>query len=67
MDIALLAWIAHHLRRIEISLIGPRPTCDIPMSGPMKMPKFPAKAKKLKALACVLAVLFSVIMLRIVL
>jgi hypothetical protein len=33
----------------------------------MKMPKLPAKAKKLKALAWVLAVLFSVIMLLIVL
>jgi hypothetical protein len=34
---------------------------SIPSNGPRKIPTFPLKAKKLKALACVLGVLFSVI------
>ena len=37
------------------------------MKGPRKMPRLPEKAKKLKALAWVLGVLFSVIIARIVL
>jgi hypothetical protein len=39
----------------------------LPISGPRKMPMLPAKEKKLKAFAWVRAVLFSVIMARIVL
>jgi hypothetical protein len=40
---------------------------SLPISGPRKMPILPAKEKKLKAFAWVRAVLFSVIMARIVL
>jgi len=40
---------------------------DIPRMGPRKMPRLPLKAKKLKALAWVLGVLFSVIIARTVL
>jgi hypothetical protein len=34
---------------------------DTPSKGPRAIPTFPLKAKKLKALACVAGVLFSVI------
>ena len=37
------------------------------MRGPMKIPRFPVKAKILKALACVFLVLISEIIVRIVL
>jgi len=37
------------------------------MKGPANIPRFPKKAKKLNALACVVGVLFSVIIVRIVL
>jgi hypothetical protein len=48
----------HHLLLLALDLIS-MASLNIPIIGPRKIPTFPPKAKKLKALACVSFVLFS--------